>query len=44
MQSIITISKHLNTLTQENLTVVKRVIDFHRSNDGLWTGSKRYAH
>jgi hypothetical protein len=44
MKSIINISKHLNTITQENLTVVKRVIDFRRPHYGLWKGSKRYAH
>jgi hypothetical protein len=44
MKSIINISRHLNTITQENLTVVKRVIDFQRPNNGLWNGSKRYAH
>lgn len=44
MKSIIKISRHLNTITQENLLTTKRIIDFQTSNTGLWKGTRRYAH
>jgi len=44
MKSIIKISRHLNTLTQENILITKRIIDFKSSYTGIWKGTKRYAH
>ncbi len=44
MKSIIKISKHLNSITQENLLASKRIIDFRTSDLGVWKGTKRYAH
>ena len=44
MQSLIKISRHLNSITQENLLASKRIIDFRSSNTGTWKGTKRYAH
>ena len=44
MKSIIKISRHLQTITQENLLASERIIDFRTSNIGLWKGTKRYAH
>lgn len=44
MKPIIKISRHLNSITQENLFTNKRIVDFNTSNTGLWKGTKRYAH
>jgi hypothetical protein len=44
MNSINNISRRLNSLTQENLLTTNRVLDFHTSNNGIWKGSKRFAH
>jgi len=44
MKSIIKISRHLDTLTQENILISKRIIDFKTSYTGIWKGTKRYAH
>ncbi|WP_256444183.1 hypothetical protein [Flaviramulus sp. BrNp1-15] len=44
MKSIVKISRHFNTITQENLFTNKRIIDFRTSNNSIWKGTKRYAH
>ncbi|WP_345274586.1 hypothetical protein [Flaviramulus aquimarinus] len=44
MKSIIKISRHLNSITQENLLTNKRIINFQSSNNCTWKGTKRYAH
>ncbi|WP_262891371.1 hypothetical protein [Algibacter mikhailovii] len=44
MKTLIKISRHLNTITQENIFTPKRILDFRTSNIGIWKGSKRYAH
>lgn len=44
MKSKIKISKYLGNITQENLLVSKRIIDFHPSSHTIWKGVKRYAH
>ena len=44
MRTLIKISKHLNTITQENLLTNRRVLNFNNSNTNIWKGAKRYAH
>ncbi|MFI1744030.1 MULTISPECIES: hypothetical protein [Thalassobellus] len=44
MKPINRISKHINTMTQENLFTGSRVLNFQPSQTLIWRGSKRYAH
>ncbi|MDG1729527.1 MAG: hypothetical protein P8K68_02955 [Algibacter sp.] len=44
MKSITKISRQLGTITQENILSSKRIIDFQMTNNGVWQGTKRYAH
>ncbi|WP_255407683.1 hypothetical protein [Jejuia spongiicola] len=44
MRTLIKISKHLNSITQENLITNKRIINFNNSDTVIWKGTKRYAH
>ncbi|WP_445957414.1 hypothetical protein [Yeosuana sp.] len=44
MRTILKISKRLDTLTQENLLMNRRLINFNRMTDDIWKGTKRYAH
>ncbi|WP_299554436.1 hypothetical protein [Seonamhaeicola sp.] len=44
MRTVIKISNHLNSITQEHFLPSRRYISFKSSNDIVWKGSKRYAH
>ncbi len=44
MRTLIKISKHLDSITQENLLTNKRIINFNNSDSIIWKGTKRYAH
>ncbi|WNH10349.1 hypothetical protein [Thalassobellus suaedae] len=44
MKPITRISKHLNTITKENLFSGRRILNFQSSQTCIWTGTKRYAH
>lgn len=44
MRTINKISKQLNTLTQENVILSRRILNFNNSKGVIWKGTKRYAH
>ncbi|MFD1162153.1 hypothetical protein [Hwangdonia seohaensis] len=44
MRTAIKISKHLGSITKENLLTSRRVLSFTNSNGVIWKGTKRYAH
>ncbi|WP_341215336.1 hypothetical protein [uncultured Wocania sp.] len=44
MRTLIKISKHLDSITQENLFTNQRILSFNNSNEVIWKGTKRYAH
>mgnify|MGYP007014079635 CR=1 FL=1 len=44
MRTLIKISKHLDSITQENLLSNRRILNFNNSKDVIWKGTKRYAH
>ncbi|WP_262509287.1 hypothetical protein [Neotamlana nanhaiensis] len=44
MKAIINLSRKLNKLTQHQEFTNNRSINFYFNNNGVWKGSKRYAH